>query len=402
MRRAVLRSLLARIGMQQLQALPRGAASAGHHAQRHHQALLQQQQQLMHAATCSPLPLARLPGVLHHLHAGPRAAACATQPAAASATASKRKRRSKKAAAAPLSSEEQPPQPPQAVLAQVAHTIAADTPQAEGDGAAAEERRDGIASDASDAEEDKKEEDVGGAGPAGVDGMGVRTHEWRAAVEEFRSKLRPYQASDPCGAQASCCTGLGWPGLGVADRRGRSRQRVRLRPQAEAVSETLKAWSSGRERLLVAMATGAGKTFTFCFLAFLLRRRTLILVHRKELVEQTEQTLLRQLPCMWGQVRGAPLHARRRGGRSTPERQVRRHPRPTVAQCVHGVAPHLRTGKVSSCPHEPSRLLWVAWRAQGPWARRTFCSTWPRSELSRVRCDAQVGVLHGRRKDLDK
>ena len=76
--------------------------------------------------------------------------------------------------------------------------------------------------------------------------------------------------------------------------------------QAEAVTKVLESFEGGIRRQLIHMATGAGKTVTFCSLARALNEqwtsegredaRVLILVHREELVHQTVATFKRVWP----------------------------------------------------------------------------------------------------------
>jgi superfamily II DNA or RNA helicase len=66
----------------------------------------------------------------------------------------------------------------------------------------------------------------------------------------------------------------------------------RLRPyQQECLKKTLQAIRHGGQRGLWVQPTGIGKTFQFCELARVLRARTLVLVHRDELIRQTLATL---------------------------------------------------------------------------------------------------------------
>jgi superfamily II DNA or RNA helicase len=62
-------------------------------------------------------------------------------------------------------------------------------------------------------------------------------------------------------------------------------------PQELAIEAALKAMKEGRTAGLWCMPTGTGKTRAFCTLASRLRARTLILVHREELAQQTIATL---------------------------------------------------------------------------------------------------------------
>jgi superfamily II DNA or RNA helicase len=61
--------------------------------------------------------------------------------------------------------------------------------------------------------------------------------------------------------------------------------------QRECLERTLAAIDAGAQAGLWVQPTGVGKTFQFCELARLLDARTLIIVHRDELVQQTVKTL---------------------------------------------------------------------------------------------------------------
>src|SRR5258705_3834279 len=69
--------------------------------------------------------------------------------------------------------------------------------------------------------------------------------------------------------------------------------------QQEALASFDQAWAKGIHRMLVALPTGVGKTVIFA--AYIWRRggRTLILVHRDELVSQTIEKLI---------LAGVPAH----------------------------------------------------------------------------------------------
>jgi superfamily II DNA or RNA helicase len=70
---------------------------------------------------------------------------------------------------------------------------------------------------------------------------------------------------------------------------------VRLRPYQEDLVESIRdEYRQGRKRVLAVAPTGAGKTICFSYIAqqSLSRgTRTLILVHRQELLDQTSRTL---------------------------------------------------------------------------------------------------------------
>jgi superfamily II DNA or RNA helicase len=61
--------------------------------------------------------------------------------------------------------------------------------------------------------------------------------------------------------------------------------------QRECLERTLEKIAAGTRAGLWVQPTGSGKTFQFCELARLLDARTLIIVHRDELVQQTVATL---------------------------------------------------------------------------------------------------------------
>jgi superfamily II DNA or RNA helicase len=70
--------------------------------------------------------------------------------------------------------------------------------------------------------------------------------------------------------------------------------------QERAIEAALKAMSLGRTAGLWCMPTGTGKTRAFCALAKRLGRRTLVLVHREELAQQTIGTLVSTWPGVTG------------------------------------------------------------------------------------------------------
>lgn len=61
--------------------------------------------------------------------------------------------------------------------------------------------------------------------------------------------------------------------------------------QSEALRKILKCWQSGITRQLVSLPTGCGKTIIFGLVAEAVRKRTLILAHREELLYQAKQKL---------------------------------------------------------------------------------------------------------------
>lgn len=71
---------------------------------------------------------------------------------------------------------------------------------------------------------------------------------------------------------------------------------LKLRPYQDAlVKDAAIKIKEGKKRIIVQAPTGAGKTIIFCFIANKLldqEKKVIILVHRKELVEQTMKTLL--------------------------------------------------------------------------------------------------------------
>lgn len=81
---------------------------------------------------------------------------------------------------------------------------------------------------------------------------------------------------------------------------------MHLRPfQAAAVEATLAAIRRGEKAGLITLPTGCGKTVTAAAIAGRLRVRTLFLVHREELLEQTVATFQRVFPrCPVGRVIG--------------------------------------------------------------------------------------------------
>lgn len=68
-------------------------------------------------------------------------------------------------------------------------------------------------------------------------------------------------------------------------------ERFKLRPyQREVVDKIKERFQAKAPRLCLSLATGAGKTFTFAALSQEMGGKTLILVHRDELLEQTAET----------------------------------------------------------------------------------------------------------------
>lgn len=61
--------------------------------------------------------------------------------------------------------------------------------------------------------------------------------------------------------------------------------------QSEALNEVLKAFSEGINRQLISLPTGSGKTVIMSALAKELNKKTLILAHRQELIDQTVDKL---------------------------------------------------------------------------------------------------------------
>ena len=69
-----------------------------------------------------------------------------------------------------------------------------------------------------------------------------------------------------------------------------------LRPyQEEAIEAVLEAEDAGQRRVVVVLPTGAGKTVVFSSLIRILRRPTLVLAHRSELLEQAVSKICRVL-----------------------------------------------------------------------------------------------------------
>jgi len=77
--------------------------------------------------------------------------------------------------------------------------------------------------------------------------------------------------------------------------------------QQEAIDAVIESYSQGICRQLLAMPTGAGKTVVFTALARHLNRRTLILTHRYELLEQTVD----KLRAMWPETSVGSLQGRK-------------------------------------------------------------------------------------------
>lgn len=79
-----------------------------------------------------------------------------------------------------------------------------------------------------------------------------------------------------------------------------------LPPQEAAIEGVETAWAAGHRRVIVQKPTGTGKTVAYLFLAKKLRgKRTLVLAHRKELLDQPIEKLPLIWPdCDYGVVRG--------------------------------------------------------------------------------------------------
>ncbi len=82
---------------------------------------------------------------------------------------------------------------------------------------------------------------------------------------------------------------------GRFDNQERDRGMIKLRPYQESMIDSVRnSYRDGNQRVLVVSPTGSGKTVVFCYIAQQARanrRRTMILVHRQELVDQTSRTL---------------------------------------------------------------------------------------------------------------
>ena len=61
--------------------------------------------------------------------------------------------------------------------------------------------------------------------------------------------------------------------------------------QAEAVKKIMERWREGVTRQLVSLPTGCGKTIIFGMVAEAVRKRTLVLAHREELLLQACQKI---------------------------------------------------------------------------------------------------------------
>ena len=70
---------------------------------------------------------------------------------------------------------------------------------------------------------------------------------------------------------------------------------ISLRPYQESMIDSVRnSYRDGHQRVLVVSPTGSGKTVVFCYISQQARqnqKRTVILVHRQELVDQTSRTL---------------------------------------------------------------------------------------------------------------
>jgi superfamily II DNA or RNA helicase len=89
--------------------------------------------------------------------------------------------------------------------------------------------------------------------------------------------------------------------------------------QTTALRETIRLYLSGIERLLLTMPTGAGKTVVFVGLIRLIRRgilgrplRTLVVVHRRELLRQAYKHLTGHGLARWPDRRRLSARSRRR------------------------------------------------------------------------------------------
>lgn len=74
---------------------------------------------------------------------------------------------------------------------------------------------------------------------------------------------------------------------------------IKLREyQTETIKNVIKALNNGINRQLIVLPTGAGKTIIFSALVRMLKQRTLIIVHRDELVKQAVE----KLKILWPDV----------------------------------------------------------------------------------------------------
>lgn len=80
--------------------------------------------------------------------------------------------------------------------------------------------------------------------------------------------------------------------------------------QKEALNSILKEWQEGRTRQLVSLPTGCGKTIIFGLVAEAIRKRTLIIAHREELLYQAQQ----KLKLVYPDAKIGILKAEERGG----------------------------------------------------------------------------------------
>jgi ATP-dependent helicase IRC3 len=88
-----------------------------------------------------------------------------------------------------------------------------------------------------------------------------------------------------------------------------------LRPyQEEAIAAVLAAEDRGKRRVVVVLPTGAGKTVIFASLVKVLRRPTLVLAHRSELLDQARDKLQRTL--------GRPVAIERADEHAAPDAPV--------------------------------------------------------------------------------
>lgn len=76
---------------------------------------------------------------------------------------------------------------------------------------------------------------------------------------------------------------------------------IKLRPyQQECLDSIIENYEAGKSRQLVALATGAGKTVIFASLIYLLNKKTLVLAHTCELLEQAKEKIKMIVP--WADV----------------------------------------------------------------------------------------------------
>ena len=134
---------------------------------------------------------------------------------------------------------------------------------------------------------------------------------------------------------------------------------IELRPyQQDALTAIEAAARRGIRRQVISLPTGAGKTIIFCNLILAQQTRTLILVHRDELVRQTLEKL-----TMVARIRSLILVLSKPSAISTAPRSWWRRCRPCNAtpDCSAWLSPSDWLSSMSATMPSPRTATVVSW-----------------------------------------